>query len=68
MGAWFAEDNNSKSELLLLVAWLLVANRKCCLNFKLIQICIFQRLQVCETVILALIRQIALLIQHKGVL
>ena len=68
MGAWFAEDNNSKSELLLLVAWLLVANRKRCLKFKLIQICIFQRLQVCETVILALIRQIALLIQHKGVL
>ena len=68
MGAWFAEDNNSKSELLLLVAWLLVANRKCCLKFKLIQICIFQRLQVCETVILALIRQIVLLIQHKGVL
>ena len=68
MGAWFAEDNKSKSELLLLVAWLLVANRKCCLKFKLIQICIFQRLQVCETVILALIRQIALLIQHKGVL
>ena len=68
MGAWFAEDNKSKSELLLLVAWLLVANRKCCLKFKLIQICIFQRLQVCETVILALIRQIVLLIQHKGVL
>ena len=65
MGARFAEDNKSKSELLLVVTWLLGVNLKCCLKIKLIQICILQRARPCETVILGLIQQIALLIQHK---